>query len=611
MHKTVIAAAITAATCLPAHANEELFPRVPALETIVVVSSRTETPLRELGTSVAVMDAADIKARGFASLADVLRSMPSVDVSNSGGMGKTSSLRVRGEQGHRTLVRIDGVDVSDPTGTQSSARIQHIVSAGVARVELLRGPQGMMYGADAGGVLNITTDHVTDGKRVYLGAEGGSFDTRKVHGGLGAGNERGDFSVAASHVRTDGFNAHKSDLTGERDGADNTTVHARVGVNLSETLRLEAVARDTEADSAFDRCGWPAQDDCTGDYSQRNARLALSHKNPLGSHTLAYTRTDVEVLNLSAGDVSYDTEGDISRLELNGNTTISDTHGLIYGVEQRRDAVLAAERDQWGAYLEYQGRYADQFFLTTGVRRDDNDDFGGHTTYRISGAYIAPWVETGTLKFKTSLGTGFRAPSLYEIDYNRQQENPELGPLAPEESRGVDVGVEYFGATGFHLEAVLFDQRIEEEIYFDLVSYSGYLQGDQDSRSRGLELVASVVLTTDISINANYTFIDTEASSGAPRSRQPKHLANWGIRYEPNSRLDLSLNMRGAEGAVDTATNTDLGDYVVVDASARYRFAEVATVYLRGENLFDKDYVEVPNYNTAGAAVYAGIELTF
>lgn len=582
-----------------------------ALDTIVVVSSRTETPLREIGTSVSVMDAAAIDARGFTSLADVLRTLPSVAVSNSGGMGKATSLRIRGEQGFRTLVRIDGVDISDPTGTQSSSQIQHLMSSGISRVELLRGPQGMMYGADAGGVLLISTDKATAEPSGFFTAEAGRYDSANTSAGVGGGSELGDFYLSGARVKTDGFNSHLTDVSGERDGYENNTFHARAGWNITSKVRLEAVARDTAAENEFDRCGWPATHACEGEFDQRNLRLGLTHATDHGGYTLAYSTTDVSRVDWTGGQVSYDTEGEISRAELNGNFRINPIHSLVYGLEQRNDEVLVQERDQTGVYLEYQGRYAERLFVTAGARQDDSDDFASHTSYRTSAAYLLPWVSSGVLKLKTSFGTGFRAPSLFEMDYNRQQQNPILSALTPEESRGLDGGVEYFAPNGNRFELVVFEQRIKEEIYFDLVNYSGYMQGNQTSEARGIELVAELLLTEFLTLNTNYTYIDTATDAGTPRSRQPKHLANLGLDYQPVDTLNFSVNLRAARDAIDLASGQALDDYQVLDASARYQVTDGAAIYVRGENILDEDYVEVPRYHTAGAAFYAGVSLTF
>jgi len=615
VQKTILSAAILAAS-VGAHAQtddsrlQSSPQQAQGLETLVVVASRSETPLRQVGTSVAVLDQEDIKLRGFPSLVDTLRSMPSVSVTNTGGMGAPSALRVRGESGFRTLVRVDGVDISDPTGTQAGTQMQHLLSHNVARVELLRGPQGMMYGADAGGVLDITTDRVDDGLRGGSSFESGRYNTRSYSGYIGGGSEQGDFYLSGARASTDGFNAHMNDESGDPDGYKNTTLHARGGWNFDPDLRAELVVRDTDAENEYDRCGFPdVIDDCIGFFEQRNVRASITHGNAAGENTLAYSQTEVSRTDIDGGVVSYDTEGEIAKWELNGRLELLPEQTLVYGIEHRSDQVLELERDQQGAYLEYQGAYADRFFVTAGLRYDDNDDFGGYSNYRLSAAYLVPQVGTGTLKLRSSVGTGFRAPSLFEIDYNRQQEAFELAGLQPEESFGFEVGAEYYQDWGLRLEAVLFDQRITDEIYFDLVDFSGYMQGEQESESRGLELVADTPLTRTLSLSANYTYVDTESDDGTPRSRQPKHLANLGLRYVPVDTLTLSVNWRTARDRREAGERLD--NYQVIDASARYQVLDGMVVFIRGENIANEDYVEVPLYNTSGAAGYAGVELTF
>lgn len=618
MNKTILAVAVASAFSAPVWAQNDTpshvnNPLLPSLETLVVVSSRQDMPLREVATSVAVMDEPQIKARGFTSLADVLRAMPSASVTNSGGMGKVSSIRVRGESGYRTLVRVDGIDVTDPTGTQASSQIQHILSANVGKVELLRGPQGMMYGADAGGVLNITTRRADEGTSINLAAEGGSNGHQRYNASVGGSNDTLDYFLSAVYAETDGFNTSRYDTVAQDDdGYENTTLHGRVGWSISKSLRVEAVARDTDATSEFDQCSkdWGCEPDMLGNFDQTNTRLSLHHESGMFNNELAYSNTDVARKNHAAGVVSYDTEGDIQKLEWLGSVQLNRTHALAYGLEQREDTVREMSRDQWGAYLEYQGNYRDRFYLTAGVRRDDNDDFGDYDSYRVSGAYVIDAVSSGTLKLKTSYGTGFRAPSLYEIDYNRSQNNPTLAALTPEESEGFDVGLEYFADSGLHLEAVLFDQTIDQEIDFDLVGFTGYVQSSGESQSKGVELIVDAPLGEWLVLNANYTYTDAHNSDDSPRARQPKDMANLGLSYTPTDALTASLSARWANETVDSSGDP-IGNYQVLDANIRYRISPALTVYARGENLTDEDYTEVPGYHSAGASGYAGVEITF
>lgn len=592
------------------------------LEELIVVSSRVEMPLRWVGTSVSVITGDEIRARGFNSLFEVLRSQPAIAVSNNGGTGSATSLRIRGEEGYRTRVFIDGIDISDTSGLQASPNIEHLLSTGVERVEILRGPQGLMYGADAGGVVNISTQTSTQGVEGNISAEGGRYGTQQISGNLGGGNNAVDFNISVTDFAADGFSSLTTDtVLDDDDGYDNTTLHARAGWNVTSDLRFEIVARDVSSENEYDDCStvevFAPSNDCDNDYDQQAWRAQADYSAGHFTHQLAYTGNDTDRQFYTEGQPTFGGEGELERWTYLGSFTAGDAMRLVYGADLQSEAFddgfFESDRDQDGYYLEYQGKFGDDFFLTAGARYDDNDDFGSHTTYRVSGAYLISF-SASELKLKGAFGTGFRAPSLYEIAYNGSSlaSLPAFGTMpTEEESQGFDIGVAWSTNNGLYLEANYFDQTISDEIFFDLVDFSGYLQASGTTDSRGVELTGEIELLETLSLIANYTYNDTENASGSTRVHRPEHLANLGINWRPlDGKLVLGLNIRGSYDAeaIDGAT---LDDYEVVDLNASYEIVKGLQLYGRMENLLDEDYEEVPTYNTSGTAAYAGVRYSF
>lgn len=593
-----------------------------ALQEIVVTSSRIETPLRQIGTSVSVLNAKDIQERGNSSLLDVLRSLPSVAVSNTGGRGQISTLRIRGEEGYRTLTLLDGIKLSDPSVTQVQPQLEHLLSSGIERVEILRGPQGLHYGADAGGVVNISTRRRDNEPRAQVDAMGGKYGTEQLAGNFSAGNDRTDFFLSATHFETDGFNVRKEDtVLADDDGYENTSLHARIGVNVTDALRLELVHRDVTGAAAYDGCNDPVTfatiHDCDSNFEQQASRLSANYETDYGSHSLAYSNTETDRENLALGLSSYVSNGKLSRLEYIGSITALDGFNLVYGADLEEEENNGDARDQLGYYVEYLSKFSDHFYITAGARRDDNDDFGKHTSYRISGAYLIDMSNKATVKLRSSYGTGFRAPSPYESAYNSgpfSSPPASLTTLKEEQSEGYEFAVEYFTPDGLHLEAVYFDQDVEDAIYFDLAAYSGYLQDIGSSSSEGVELSASVPVGTQLTLDANYTYNKTRKPDGTPRQLRPKNLANLGLRWNSaDSALVLAAYYRLSQNSYDVVFGAPvaLNDYDVVDLTASYALSDMIEIYGRIENVANEDYQEVLGYNVAGRAAYLGVRFDF
>ena len=589
------------------------------LEEVVVTSSRVPTTLRETGTSVSVLLQEEMQQRGFLSLPDILRTQPSVAVSNNGGAGKVTSLRIRGEEGYRTMVLLDGIDIADTSSPQVSPRLEQLLTAGLERVEILRGPQGLHYGADAGGVINIRSETPDRGLDGRLAAEAGRYGTQQLAGAIGGDFGAVDLTVNLASFETDGFNARDLDTTlRDDDGYENRTVHARAGWNVNEALRLEAVLRRVEGENDFDSCfNSGPTNDCRDEFRQDSERLAAELELGAFTHQLAWTDTRTGRNNFADGASFFAADGGLERVSYVGRWTSLAANSIVYGFDRETESIddgtFDRDRDQLGVFGEYQGRVSDALTLTAGARWDDNDDFGDFTTFRLSAAHVTD-LGGSDLKLKATYGTGFRAPSLFEISYNN---GPFALPpaadtrLREEQSEGYDIGLTWAHDNGGWIEVVWFDQQVDNLIVFDLVGFSGYVQDRGVSDSRGIEVAGRWPLAAGLVVSGNYTWNETEAADGARRAFRPTHLANLGISHlSRNDQLRLGLNLRASRDAVDSSGDA-IDNVLLVDANASYTLSAGLQLYVRAENLLDDRYQEVPTYNTARRAAYTGVRYEF
>ena len=599
------------------------------LEEIVITASRVEMPLREVATSVSVITQEEIQLRGFSTVADTLRYEPAVSVTSSGGAGSSTSVSIRGEKGYRTKVYIDGIDITDNSSPQAGPNFGNLLSGGIERIEILRGPEGLSYGADAGGVINMYTATPQAGVSGGVELEAGRYGTQQYAGHVSGGTDVIDAAAIVERYESDGYNNLATDtVLQDDDGYDNTTLHGRTGWNISDTLRAEVVGRTVEGKSDYDNCSLPVtyerSDDCKSEYDQDFGRVALIHKGEAFANTLSYNANQADRKFYTEGVNDYSYKSELQEIDYLGSWKNSEMLSLIYGAEMQKDSMNSGgsdeSRDEEGYFLEYQGGFNDSVYVTAGVRYTDNEDFGTKTTYRTGAVYLVT-LGDGEIKFKGTYGTGFRAPSLSEISYNINNppysSAPPYGPLPPlpaleaEESKGYDVGAGYFARSGWYVDLVYFDQKIDNEIYFDLVNYYGYKQGDGESSSNGVEFTSEVPLNELLTLTGNFTYTDTKDYEGEQRLRVPKKMGNIGVLVTPwDDRLQFSLNYRIARDISDESSGS-IDNYEVLDIAASYQVLEYLQIYGRVENVTDEKYNDIPNYNTPGAAGYAGVRFTF
>ena len=96
----------------------------------------------------------------------------------AGGPGGQTSVFMRGTNPNHVKVLIDGIDASDPSNPAGAFDFGHLLAADIERIEVLRGPQSGLYGANAiGGVISIMTKRGRGPPKVTARVEGGSFET--------------------------------------------------------------------------------------------------------------------------------------------------------------------------------------------------------------------------------------------------------------------------------------------------------------------------------------------------------------------------------------------------------------------------------------------------
>jgi vitamin B12 transporter len=588
------------------------------LERISVVSSRIKTPRDKLTTSVTVVDKADIAARGSLALADVLAFTAGVDTSNAGGLGKNTTLRIRGEDGFRSKVYLDGVELSDPTAPQVSPIFDDITTAFIETVEILKGPQGLIYGADAGGIISITTSSAEQGLHGSLQVQTGRYATHKLNTELGAANQHGHMYLAASRLKTDGFNAQSSDDSNEKDGYDNRTLHFNSAYHIDDQIQLNFVLRQVDSDNAYDGCydnlTFALINLCRTKGSNQTGRLTIDYQQGSYSHTFGVAQTEVERRFFSDEQFSFGSQGQINKFDYLG-TFKGETQRFIWGLDNESQKIISSDlqRKQQGLFAEYQRDLDNLVFITAGLRYDDNDTFGQHISYRFSAAKLLQLGNGRMLKLRSAVGNGFRAPSLYEQDYN--DGNFAYGEAAglqlqEERSEGFDVGIEYFNATQ-QLVLELFKQRIHDEIYFDSLAYQGYLQNSLSSTSQGMELSIQQSVQDNWQFWGNYTYNHTVTSEGEVRLRRPKHQANMGIQSQwLNDILLLDFSVKWVKDAIDLG-GVALDDYALFNVSGRYTLNPIVTIDARIDNLFDRQYQTVSGFNNARQGVYLGLSILF
>jgi vitamin B12 transporter len=590
-----------------------------------------------VGATVTVITGDEFETYHYPTVDEALRNVPGVEIRRSGSFGKTTSVSIRGANANQVQVLVDGVRVKSPTLGQ--AELADIAPDMIDRIEIIRGPQSTIYGADAiGGVVHIITKRGSGPPSAYVSQEAGNYDTVRTRAGVSGSWQAFDYALGVYHLGSKGQFIN--------DGVNQDAASARFGLALPGNSRVGLAVRYNKTDVGLSNefVGTPSPivpelfDPNTRQESETYTATIDVRTRPLTwwEGELRASRYENNQAFIDRPDpypcppATFGPPCDFpGRFKVSRNEVEALSHFHLgpwststFGIEWREEAAnvqgtsaFSPVTDTVSGLFEQKFRFFDRLFMSAGVRVEDNSAFGRSTTERGSLAYVVK--EWGT-RLHGSAGSGFRAPTFNDLFFPGFS-NPSL---QPEESFSWDVGVDQklwqnrirLGLTYFHNKFTNLIACCLPLPVFPFATTSNIGR----ARSAGIEFVSEMDVLDNLVAAVNYTYTDTEnLLTDRPLPREPRHRWNIRLAWTPIPRLSLFTEVHVVTRQFDTLGNVYNSGHTRVDVGGSYRlinryaFLKALDLTARIQNLLDEGYAEVRGFPALGINALVGLRAAF
>ncbi|HKU87046.1 MAG TPA: TonB-dependent receptor [Casimicrobiaceae bacterium] len=576
------------------------------LDPVVVTASRSPQRLLDLVADVTVLDAEQIASGGLQGVVELLAHQPGVEIIRNGGPGATSGVFLRGANAAQTLVLIDGMRVA--SASSGAAALEAIPPDQIERIEILRGPASSLYGADAiGGVIQIFTKRGRTGFHANASASYGTYDTAAGSAGIAGGNATANGALNVAGRRSDGYNAIVNPANfsydPDRDGYRDASVSAHGELRFAADHALSMQYFRNRLDNQFD-AGDAFDDRTITTVTTWQAALEDRLTPAWKSRLSAGEGNDESVSKFATGDFPFATR---QRQYAWQNDVMLPAGDLTLALERREERVDASagfavtSRDTnavTGIYRLLAGEHAVQ----ANLRHDDSSQFGGKTTGAFAWGYrFAPgWRVTA------SAGTAFRAPTFNDL-YFPGFSNPAL---SPETSRNIEAGLYangWQGALYWQAGALAYRNRVRDLIVFQCDANFNCLPNNvANATLEGVTLTADL-LWEGTTLRASLDLQSpTDDDTGHLLPRRARRHGALSVS-QPLGPAHVIVEVVASSARYDDAENLRrLGGYAIVNLALEWTIGTKTTLFVRGENVFDRDYALAADFSTGGARVFAG-----
>lgn len=624
------------------------------LEQIVVTASGFEQEATLAPASVTIIDQETLSKHGYRDLNDALRTVPGLTVTGGGSGDRGTDVSIRGMGSSYTLLLVDGKKQSGresrPNGSAGFEADWLPPIEAIERIEIIRGPMSTLYGSDAlGGVINVITKKVMDQWTGNMQVER-TFQESDNSGDF----SRGSFNIAGPIV-SDILGLQLYGETYKRDedrivyGYEDklmNSVTAKLSLTALENHDFSFEAGMTEQDregnlgksEPTEDCGRGGCSNSVNDTNREHYAITHTGRWGFGTSESYIQREEVEnetreiIIENTFAKTNFVMPFEMHTATIGASFEKEELEDLNSNTISDRTQISS---QQWALFVEDEWYLLDNFSLTSGVRMDDNENFGQHFSPRLYGVWemASQWV------LKGGVSTGYRSPSLRELTFDWGQTsrggnvygNPDL---EPETSINQEIGLYFNGENDRYASLTLFHTDFEDKITRiacpveicaagpnSFGSLPTYRVNVDEAVTRGVEITGGTNLTEKINLDASYTYTDSEQKTGEykgePLTQLPKHLASVSLDWQNNDRLNSWFRViyRGEESQPITGPSSSTivaPSSTIADLGMNYKVTKHATVKAGLYNLFDEkiEYAEY-GYVDDGRRLWLALNLGF
>ncbi len=607
-------------------------------EPIVTTAARIPEPISSTGVSVSVIDGKqDRVIEQHIQLADSLKYTPGINVNQSGKQGDFTTMFTRGGNSNQTLFLFDGFKVNRQGGNFNLGPIDPV---SIDRIEVVRGPSSSLYGTDAvTGAVNVITAKGDGRPELTTSVSAGTYGTDRETIQMQGSEKKFSYDVGASRV-------HRDQATYVNSSLDLYNFSGRFDYEINDNHSLKLVVRGLDQRKGFyedSASGYgPGVEiaDPNDKILEHDLLLGVEYKArllPIWDMTLRFGSYSLATHNESIapnppsnfGGFSQGTGRTYTKEKTpqagwqNDITAFQDECGNIkdvitLGADFESDHFdqedsqfgnnVAKKRDTWSLYAQNHLELFQRAFITGGIRRAQDEQFGEFTTARGDASLLFPETDS---RLHGSVGTAFRTPSFFE--FYSAFGNPNL---TPEKNTAYDVGVEqHFWCKKITLGATYFHNH-----FTNLIDFNKSFKFDnlRTAQTRGFEFNAEIKPIEQFTLRGTSTLMHTEDDNGQALLRRPGATYTAQAIAHPVCGLDLSLDLihEGAREDLGPAPKNAFAhvinkSFTRVDVAASYRFLCHWRVYGRVGNATNAHYDEVKTFPSAGSNFLGGLEFTW